>query len=421
MASFSLFRSVRTTLLLALGFAPVGLAAGPDVTVMSLVDINSYGNFGGWIGYSLGTNACNVGDAPVWWCDATRAYCDDDQHPVIAQNLFRLKSGRFEQVGLSWLKHGFLSTNSPSASCGTCVGPPHGGDQLGVGCTDIYSASLNGSRPLGMRSEVDATSGAFPFPYTSVSATGAEQWIRVADADVDPAQNAGAVYWLEAQYVAADDAAAENALNNASYRKVTVSANSSRTLSFSGSTVRELSAVHAWKAEVPQVELATIDFRSDAGARLLERFEVARHATDLGNGTWHYEVAVRNLNSNRAAERLEIDVAGGGTITLAGFRSADHHSGEPYSTTPWSIDTSTPGLIRWESEPFAVNANANALRWGTMFSFWFDADAPPTALRHRLKLFQPGCPASVPFGIPNTVVFADDFECGATGAWSATS
>jgi hypothetical protein len=94
-------------------------------------------------------------------------YCDSDQQPVIAQNLYRLAGGRFEQIGMSWLKHGFLSTNSPNAACNPqqpCAGAPFGGDQLGVGCTDTYTGSLNGHRPAGMRSEVNATTGTFPFP-----------------------------------------------------------------------------------------------------------------------------------------------------------------------------------------------------------------------------------------------------------------
>ena len=39
--------------------------------------------------FRMGTNSCNIGDQPLNWVDAT------NQHPVIAQNMYRLKTGRF--------------------------------------------------------------------------------------------------------------------------------------------------------------------------------------------------------------------------------------------------------------------------------------------------------------------------------------
>src|SRR5688572_7627793 len=105
---------------------------GPDVTV---IDVTEVGNFtasgpeGGYRGYAIGTNSCNIGNQHLWWCNENTAYCSDEQHPVIAQNLYRLTnvdhdgSGatptvpRFEQIGMSWLKHGFFSTNSANAAC----------------------------------------------------------------------------------------------------------------------------------------------------------------------------------------------------------------------------------------------------------------------------------------------------------------
>ena len=107
-------------------------------------------------------------------------------HPVIAQNLFRLTDGKFEQVGMSWLKHGYISLNTPDSDCGDCEFPTHGGDQLGVGCTDAYGSGLNGSRPLGQRSEVNATTGVFPFPATEVTfSTAVDQRLRVPVTDVE--------------------------------------------------------------------------------------------------------------------------------------------------------------------------------------------------------------------------------------------
>jgi hypothetical protein len=374
---------------------PRGQTSGPDVTIISFSgsSLGNYGSFAGIHAYSIGTTSCNVGNQPVWWCDNNTAYCGSDQHPVIAQNLYRLKDGRFEQIGMSWLKHGFLSTNSQSATCLPgigCTTPPHGGDQLGVGCTDTYGASLNGSRPLGMRSEVNATTGGFPFPYTVVATnTVIDQRLQIDETDLDPALNAGARYFAEGQYVTADDAQAGNGLNNASYREVLVGAGPGYDISFTGAMVREQSAIRVWPVIDPAVRLINVDYFS----KIVQRFEIASRVTQPQAGVWHYEVAVHNLNSERSGRALSFDFPDGAQISNVGFHDVDHHSGEPYATTDWtSTVDAAHATVRWETESWNADHDANALRWGTTFSFWFDVDtgAEPVG---SLELFAPDAAA----------------------------
>ncbi len=387
-------------------------SVGPDVTVIYLGSTVNWGSSGGQRGYSVGTVSCNVGDEPLWWCDENRAYCNDDQHPVIAQNLYRLKQGRFEQVGMSWLKHGFLSLNTSDPACGSCQTPPHGGDQLGIGCTDAYGASLNGSRPLGLRSEVNATTGQYPFPATQVTTSQVvDQRMIVEESDLDPTLNPGALYWIEGHYISPDDAESKNGLNNASYRAVNVTG-ANFSLSPQGGTVRERSALHAWRAADPFVEMADADLQSNPP----QRFEVARKV--VGTESWHYEYAIHNMNSDRSARSFSIQLPAGATIDNVGFRDVDHHSGEPYATTDWDITVdSAAGTLSWSTDDYNTDQFANALRWGTMFTFWFDSDAPPVGLEHTLGLFKPGLPGQVAFNF-NSGIFADSFESGDTSAWS---
>ena len=76
--------------------------------------------------------------------------------------------------------------------------------------------------------------------------------------------------------------------------------------------------------------------------------------------------------------------------------------------------------LTWSTDTFATNPNAHALRFATMFNFWFDADQPPGgATVHTLGLFTPGDPASVDFTMANDI-FSDSFESGDTTGWSAT-
>ena len=383
-------------------------SSGPDVTVIYLPDTANYGAVDGIQAYSVGTTSCNVGDQPLWWCDRDQEYCDATQHPVIAQNLYRLKDGRFEQLGASWLKHGFFSTNQPDPSCGPGCGPALFGDELGAGCTDVYNARLNGDRNyLGPRSEVNGATGLFPFPPTQPpSPQVIDQRLQVARDEVDPALNQGALYWIEGQYVTADDAAAENGLNNASYRRVTV-APDTLDLDPTGGTLREQPAIAAWPVVDPEVELITVD--THYPPLPVERFHVARKVTALdvtaldggaAPARYHYEYAVHNLNVNRAARALILTFPGATSITGAGFRDVDSHSGEPWETTDWEIAIEADG-VTWFTDTCDVNPNANALRWGTLYSFWFDADRGPDGLLHALDLFEVHAPEMVFFEFPS--------------------
>jgi hypothetical protein len=346
----------------------------------------------------------------------------DEDHPVIAQNLFRVKEGRFEQIGMSWLKHGFVSTNSFDSACGSCQQPPAGGNQLGVGCTDAYGSGLNGSRPLGMRSEVNATTGLFPFPYTVIpSPQDIDQRIQVLQDDLDPVLNPGALYFMEGQYVTGDDALEGNGLNNASYRRATVNG-STYSISLTGSTVREQSALYAWQANDPGVEIADVDVHGLGPGVPFQRFEAARRVRPAAAGGYHYEIVVRNMNSDRSARGLLVQFPDVATITNVGFRDVDHHSGEPYATTDWTSAVADGGAsVHWFTDDFETDPNANALRWGTSFAFRFDADRPPEEEQYLLELFKPGQPSTVPIPFVGATVFADGFESGGTAAWDETT
>ena len=410
---------------------PEGQTTGPDVTVSMMTDIANEGGSGGMHGYAIGTESCNVGTVPVWWCDNGTGYCNNTQHPVIGGGMYKLLDGRFTQIGVSWLKHGFLSLNSQQNRCLPgigCSGPPHGGDQLGVGCTDIYTAGLNASRPLGMRQEVDVTTGVFPYPYHTQSSSGLDEYIQIDDNDLDPTLNAGASYFAQAEYVTADDAQAGNGLNNATWQPLNVGPSPSYTIGLTGSVVREESAIHAWPATDATVEMTNADFQSPGTP--LERFEVARKVTDLGGGNFHYEYAINNLNSDRSAQKLAIQFAGGTTVSNIGFHDVDHHSGEcqpdgascfPISTTDWTSAFDAPSAtVSWETEDYATNNEANAMRWGTMFNFWFDADAASNQVANQvITLFKPGTPCVAQFSFDPSFVFSDSFETGDTCAWSS--
>ncbi len=432
----------------------VEVTEGPDITVWNIASAMSYGPVGSIRAYSVGTDSCNIGSVDAKWCDvANQANCmaqpgwDIADHPVISQNLYRLRTngenGAFRQIGQGWLKHGFNSTNTTRSDCrGNIGGVPQscpstpGGASLVVGCTDFYSAGTNAAQSMAPRSEmISAAGGDFPTNYTQPGGGGfsaIEGRMQAEEVDIDPSEaaNVGADYWVEAHYLTEDDATfagygtgdernGRNGLNNASYRRVTFSGGFTLTVDGSTPTQREAPAIYAWKAQDPEVEIIEFDLDTTP----TQRFHIAYKVTDLpvrsGAPLVHTEVVVHNMNSDRSARALEIQFPADSTISSQGFHDVDSHSGEPYSVTDWAMPV-VANTVRWETETHATNINANALRWGTAYTFWFDSTQDPRDASWTLELFTPGTPQQVTIPIGN-VLFADNFESGTTAAWTSVT
>jgi hypothetical protein len=363
-------------------------STGPDVIVGDLIDLDSYGSVGGISAFAVGTESCNIGTQNLLW------QAQNSNHPVIGQNMFRVKDGRFEQIGMSWLKHGFTALTL--SLCNTCNG--QGGAVLGVGCSDPYVAFLNGDQGgLGPRHQVNATTGVFPFPpaNAAISSTTISRRLQVHDTDLNPAQNAGALYVVDAQYVTADDAGAGNGANNASYRPINVNgANPTWSIGFSGATVREKAAIYYWKALDQSVQIKEIDVPGDG------RIIVAFKAQNAGGGLWNYEYAIYNLTSHRGVREFTTPFPAGSTVSNFRFHDVDYHSGDGnvpgtnYDGTDWTPST-IGNLLAWTG-PSSANANGNALRWGTCYSFGFTCtQAPSATFQVDLNLYRPGTPSVV--------------------------
>lgn len=365
---------------------------GPDVIVGDLMDVGNYASSGGIEALDLGTYSCNIGNAELSWISFT------NQHPVIAQNLYKMKtvdgSTRFEQIGMSWLKHGFFALSNVLC-CPTCVGT--NGSTLGVGCSDPYCCGLNGDQSgLGPRWQVNAATGVFAYPFASPPYSGSvarRLQVKITDLEVS---SASVLYFGEGHYVTPDDAAAGHKNNNASYRRVTVSGSGTNwNFGLTAATVREASAISAWKAADATVTETELNVPSDG------KLIVSSKATDLGGGTWHYEFAVYNMNSDRSVGTFSVPIPAGANITNIGFHDVDYHSGDGpgnvnFSGTDWAAVVGAND-VTWSTQTYAQNQSANAIRWATMYNFRFDANVPPLAGGGdvTLGLFKPGTPTSV--------------------------
>jgi len=368
-----------------IGPSETALAEGADVITGDLPATTNWGSSGGIRAYSVGTTSCNIGDQPLEWIDEGGT---PTLHPVISQNLFRLLDGRFEHIGQAWLKHGFCALQQEE--CGSCAEYCNGCcDHLGVGCSDPYSSGLNGIQDgLGPKSEIDPANGEIlVWPFTTPGSGTLPGRLQVHEVDLDPALNPGAKYFIEGHYVAHDDTVAGNDNNNASYREVLISGGSFD-LNLTGPTVQQKPGISAWQAEDPFVELTTIDIGGDG------RMILGHSATDLGEGMWHYEYALYNMNSDRSGQSFSVPTPAVVTVSNQGFHDVDYHSGEPYSLDDWP-DTLAGDALTWATQTHSENTNANALRWGTVYNYRFDCDAPPETGDVSVGLFKPGSPVSM--------------------------
>ncbi len=430
---------------------PPNPSIGPDVTTGFIADVLRHGTGVSTDGvavtaYSVGTTSCGSGDYPVIWVDSNNYLPDYDttQHPVISQNMYRLKTyseagvnyQRLEHLGQSWLKHGFVSTNS--GGCGGCA-PNHdmmwrpsmqtyfdfNGDVLGINCSDTYGASLNGSfGSLGAKNIVNASLGTSPFVRNNGTGDNTTKMrLQVPTVDVT-GQPAGTRYFVEGFYVTGDDAqfvrpgqdVAINSLNNASYREVTASTINNSSPGFAAATLAQQPGIFAWRAADAAVTLVSTDHDDQpnpctgyklpdgspqypAGTKFIRsRFWVAGKVTNLNNGSWRYEYNVYNLNSDRSAGSFSFPIPDAASVSNYTFRAPRWHSGEPYSNASWTMNKSE-NMLRFTTQSFDINPNANAIRWGTMFSFGFTSNQPPATGNVTLGLFKPGASAGAPTSI----------------------
>src|SRR5438132_8003857 len=130
--------------------------------------------------------------------------------------------------------------------------------------------------------------------------------------------------------------------------------------------------------------------------------------TSPSAGVWHYEYALYNMNLDRAIQSFSVPLGPGVNISNIDFHAPPQEPGwsndgtfnnQGYSSTPWTV-TQTADSITWNTETFAQNQNANAIRWGTLYNFRFDADQPPQSVNATVGYFKTGSPMMVAIQAP---------------------
>jgi hypothetical protein len=76
------------------------------------------------------------------------------------------------------------------------------------------------------------------------------------------------------------------------------------------------------------------------------------------------------------------------------YHDSDGNGNVTFSGADWAV-AQTSAAITWSTESQAANDNANAIRWGTLYNFRFDANTPPQGGTITLGIWKPGSPSSI--------------------------
>jgi len=348
-----------------------GASEGQDVWVCTMPGVSSWGLDEGYYAYSVATTSANQGDEILNWIANP-----SNLHPVIGQNLFQYHNGLFRQVGQSWLKHGFCALQN--GGCGSCM-PAGSGcpPRLGPGCSDPYGSGLNGTQfRLGPKHEVNPTTGIFPGSHSTPTGTNNNRGRLLVPQELAIPSSSGAQYWVEGQYIHAEDShtSSDNSLNNVSHATTSMSSNSVRSLSTPPTFLTapgnfpEQPAIFAWQGVNPTVEIELIE--ADGYIYAAGGYE------DLGGGQYRYQYNIFNLDSNAGVDGVTVNFGGTGVnVSNVGFHFPEWHSGSLYSNDAWLSAARGGDAFEWSTD--GTGPNNNRIRWATTYTYWFTADSEP--------------------------------------------
>lgn len=312
----------------------------------------------------------NVGSTDVPWYSkfsGNFAPYNNDQHPFLVWDLYRVAGGVIEQIGVSPLKHAFLTVNS---GCGCSSG-----NILWVGCSDTYGTSTNdGSNSLGPRAEIlphigywqrcqsifdvncDGVSNSAPRSSTM------DRRMAVLESDL---QTPGATYYIDSWYIVRDDVNIFNTMGWRILNPVAPTPPSTQwTFGFGGSLTQG-AVIDQWvnpAAPGPNAQSVAIDGK-------FGQLRLAVRATDLGGGQWRYEYALMNFDFDSGVKSFSIPLPAGAVLTDIGFHDVDQDG-----ATDWAA-TVDPTAITWQAPSAAA-----AQPYSTLYNFRFTANASPTAV-----------------------------------------
>lgn len=304
----------------------------------------------------------NVGTADVPWYlkfTANSPPYNNDQHPYLNWAVYREIDNRFEQIGLSELKHAFFSTNV-NCSC-------PGGNILGVGCGDLYGRASNDlSNALGPRTELEAYTGIWdncgsffdPIPCTgsqqnsSGGPTTGDNRLSIDPNDIVPN------LYMQAWYVVRDDI---NIFNSMGYKRFNPELINTTWVTNTDPAFSNGAALDNY---VPKNTISGMQ-SSQTIATNEGHFTVAVKVIDLGGGLYRYNYAIENYDFDPEFINFHIPLDDSSSLSDTVFIDPDKNG-----ANNWQFNRASNSLN-------VIGNVSNTQDWGMMFSFSFTTNAAP--------------------------------------------
>jgi hypothetical protein len=320
-------------------------------------------------------------DVP-WWDKFTGNFPphNNDQHPYLVWNMYRFVDNRMEQIGVSGIKHAFLTIN---VNCTLNCGNNH---ILWPGCEDVYGIGNNDNPgDLGPRFEVNPRTGVFEstgsffdqngdgVPDNGSNANG-ENRMQVLRTDF---QTPGAEYYFESWYVVRDDI---DIFNSMGYHPVNPTNTSGNNWSYQLSPFAVGAVIDTWVD--PATDPATgshnvlySDLPNDVG-----HIKLAVRTEDLGNGNYRYNYTLANFDVEHGLDGIRFP-GFEGAVNSVSFHDPDHDM-----TNDWAANSA--GGFGYDA------AVGNNIEWGTAYSFSFVAEGSAPEVRQVVVSLGAGAPQS---------------------------
>ncbi len=311
----------------------------------------------------------NVGEADVAWYGKFTGNYDpynNSQHPFLFWSAYREVDGRFEQIGLSGIKHAFYTLNT---NCTYNCGNNH---ILYKGCEDVYSVSNNdGGSYLGPKEELEAFTGIWEEVGSffdqdgngiqdNISNNTDENRLIVHDSDIIDSNND---FYFSAWYLIRDDINIFNTMGHRSYDLISNQQGTAWSFNNPGTLFPGPASDAYVTPNTTAQDLMSASYRSLQPQE--GHLTVAVKVIELEDGLYRYNYMVENHDYDPQVSEIE--------VTLPAFAS--------YADFVWSdIDHDENNdwqVIRQEDKLILSSINGNYIDWGMLFSFSFTTNVPP--------------------------------------------
>ncbi len=349
------------------------------------------------------SDAINAADV-AWWTKFSGPFppYNNDQHPYLTWAMFREVDGRFEQIGLSGIKHAFLTINANCAiNCGNS-------NILWPGCEDVYGVGTNDSGGvLGPRDEVNSflglweSTGSFFDPGSTGNQTNSsnntdENRMVVEESLIGDSNND---YYISGWYTIRDDV---NIFNTMGFRKYNLTDNGATWGLQSASSFTVGPASDAYVSPSTGVDLVNL-IASQRVTTLEGHLTVAAKIFDLGGGVFRYNYMVENHDYDPKLDQFEIPLIDSASLSSTVFADLDVSAANNWSFNQLNNKLTITGTA------------ANAQAWGSIYSFSFTTNVAPVVGSITLQKAGGGAAdilvaTLVPDTTSGDLIFADSFE-----------